>query len=80
MSDPLDLLPHILDIKVGQAKLDTRMASIEKAVVGNGQPGLAQKVEGLEAVTNRLWGVGAVVTTIGAGLLSLLEYAFHRQH
>jgi hypothetical protein len=55
-------------------RLDERTSRIDKAVNGNGQPGLAQKVEDLEASRNRLAGAGAV----GAFLIGVAEWFFHR--
>ena len=56
-------------------RLDERTERIDRTLNGNGQPGLVQKVEGLEASKNRVWGVGAAVTFIGG----LVEYLFHRK-
>jgi len=56
-------------------RLDERTENIERAVLGNGQVGLKQKVEDLEASRNRVWGVGAAVTFIGG----IVEYLIHRK-
>jgi len=68
------ILEHLVELKSGQAALSARMVNVEKLVGGNGQPGLAQKVEDLEASRNRMWGIGAAVTFIGG----IAEWLFHR--
>jgi hypothetical protein len=65
---------HLLDIKETLGRVDGRLAGLEKAVLGDGQPGLAQKVEDLQAAKNWTWGGGAVLTF----LAGLAEYLFHR--
>lgn len=54
--------------------IDARLANIEKLVGGNGQPGLKQKVEDLEAANNRTKGAFAVIAFIGG----VLEWLLHR--
>ena len=56
-------------------RLDERTALIEKYILGNGQPGLAQKVEALEGSRNLLWGMGSAITLIGG----LVEWIIHRK-
>lgn len=69
------IIEHLVELKGGQAELSARMGSLEKAVLGDGQPGLAQKVESLEASRNRVWGIGSAVVFIGG----IAEYFFHRK-
>lgn len=61
------LLDHLIDIKQTLAGQNEKLDALERAVLGNGQPGLTQRVETLEGAKNRLWGAGAVVTFL-AGL------------
>ena len=62
-------------------KLDERTAIMQKAIEGNGQKGLTQRVEELEAHRNRELGALAVLGTAGTMLWSGLEYWFHyRRH
>ena len=59
-----EIVNHLIDIKTNLASQDVRLEKIETAVLGNGQPGLAQKVESLEAHKNWLWGAGATISTL----------------
>lgn len=68
------ILEHLVELKSGQAELSARIQGLEKAVLGDGQPGLAQKVEALEASKNRVWGVGAAITFLGG----IAEWLLHR--
>ena len=65
----------ILYIVETLGKLDTRTEMIERILLGNGQPGLAQKVEALEGSRNLLWGMGSAVTV----LTGIFEYFWHRK-
>jgi len=56
-------------------ELKQSVDTIEKEVTGNGQPGLRQRVEDLEASKNRLWGIGGAITFIGG----IAEYFIHRK-
>lgn len=69
-----ELLTHIIQIKERQASLFEKVENIEKAVGGNGQPGLMQKVEELQASKNRIWGAGTVL----AVLAGAAEWFLHR--
>jgi len=71
------ILEHLVELKSGQAELSARMGGLEKAVLGDGQPGLVQKVEALEAHQNKVTGGVKVAGVVGAGLWGLLEYLFH---
>lgn len=75
MDDLAALLEHIMEIKVSIANSSARLTAIEKAVSGNGQPGLAQKVEDLQASKNWMWGLGTAVTF----LAGIAEWLFHRR-
>lgn len=57
------------------ARIEAKVDAIDRSVNGNGQPGLVQKIEELEASKNRIWGVGAALTFIGG----VAEYLFHRK-
>jgi hypothetical protein len=65
----------MLEIMETLGRIDTRTAMLERVLLGNGQPGLAQKVEALEGSRNLLWGMGSAVTFIGG----LAEWLFHRK-
>jgi hypothetical protein len=58
-------------------RLDERTERIEREVVGNGQPGLKQRVEDLEAAKNRTIGGIGVIGAIGTFIWGGLEYIFH---
>lgn len=58
-------------------RLDERTERLLNVVEGNGQPGLKQRVESLEEHKNKVTGAVAVVTLIGGGVWSVLEYVFH---
>lgn len=58
-------------------RLDARSALMEKAVLGNGTPGLTQRVDELEADAERRKGAMKVIGVIAAGFWALLEYLFH---
>jgi hypothetical protein len=67
----------ILKIVETLGRLDERSEKLEKLLSGNGQPGIVQRVTDLEAHQNRVIGGFAVIGAIGAGLWSVLEWAFH---
>jgi hypothetical protein len=58
-------------------RLDERTLVIQKAVEGNGQPGLKQRVQMLEDHDSKITGGVTVITILGAGLWGFLEYLFH---
>jgi hypothetical protein len=60
-----EIVQHLIDIKENLGRQDERLDKIETAVMGNGQPGLAQKVEALQ--TGNSWTRG-----VGAGIVFLL--------
>lgn len=68
---------QVVKIMETLGKLDERTENIEKAVLGNGQPGLAQKVEELEAHKNRTIGGVAVLSFLLTAIWGWLEYTFH---
>lgn len=68
------LLQHIVDIKSGIGNIDTRLGGLERAVTGNGQPGLVQKVESLDGSRKWFAGAGAAITF----LLGVAEWLIHR--
>lgn len=70
----IETTQHLLEIKEYLGNISGRLDGIEKAVLGNGQPGLAQKVEELQAAKNWTWGGGAIL----AFLAGIAEYFFHR--
>jgi hypothetical protein len=55
--------------------IDARLDTIEKAVSGNGTPGLSQRVNDLEASRDRIWGAGL----LGSFLLGLVEFFWHKR-
>jgi hypothetical protein len=65
---------HIIELTAAVSRIEAKVESIDRGVNGNGQPGLKQRVEDLEASKNRMWGMG----TAGAFLLGVAEYLFHR--
>jgi putative N-acetylmannosamine-6-phosphate epimerase len=56
-------------------KLSADVETVKHAVMGNGQPGLVQRVDSLEANKNQLWGVGGAITF----LAGVAEWFFHRK-
>lgn len=65
----VDLLPHIMDIKDMQARLDTRLERVETAVVGaDGESGLQGRVTTLEHDKTGRSAISGFVTTV-AGLV-----------
>jgi len=70
------IVKHLIDIKENLSAQDVRLEKIETAVMGNGQPGLAQKVEALQSGTSWTRGVGAGIVF----LLGALETWFHIGH
>ena len=66
---------HVIALTAAVARIESKLDAIDKGVNGNGQPGLAQKVEELEASKNRAWGVGTAVAFLGG----LAEWFFHRK-
>lgn len=70
------IVTHLIDIKQNLGRQDERLEAIETAVMGNGQPGLAQKVEALQRDRNWTWGLGAGLTFV----LATLESWFHLGH
>ena len=75
MDDPV--VQHLIEIKAALATQGQKLDNVERAVLGNGQPGLAQKVEELEAHKNRANGALMVLTVVGTGIWGALEYLFH---
>ena len=69
-----EIIQHLIDIKTEQASQGARLDLIERAVSGNGQPGLAQKVERLEAEKNWVRGIGSAVVFFWG----TIEWYFHR--
>jgi hypothetical protein len=57
--------------------LKSQIESIERAVSGNGMPGLKQKVEILEANQNKAAGAIGLLMAFGGILWAVLEYVFH---
>jgi hypothetical protein len=74
MSDHITINAQILE-KLGN--IDGRLSGIEKAVTGNGQPGLAQKVADLEAYKNKQIGILTVLGALVTSAWGFLEYLFH---
>lgn len=70
------IVRHLIDIKENLGRQDERLEKIETAVLGNGQPGLVQKVESLQKNTSWTRGVGAGIVF----LLGTLETWFHLGH
>lgn len=71
-----DIVGHLLEIKALQAAVATKVEAIEKAVDGNGQPGLKQRVEALEGSHNRTVGASAVLGALSGFVAHYL--GFHR--
>ena len=72
MSSP-DMLALLLDIRDGQARLTAEVLNLKRAVEGNGQPGLVQRMESLENSRSRLRGAGTAATV----LWSIITAWFH---
>lgn len=70
------IVAHLIEIKENLKAQDVRLESIETAVMGNGQPGLAQKVEALQTGHSWTRGVGAGIVF----LLGTLETWLHLGH
>ncbi len=68
-----EIVAHLIDIKSNLASQDVKLEKLEIAVLGNGQPGIAQKVEALQSSQSWTKGVGAGV----AFLLGVLETILH---
>jgi hypothetical protein len=61
------------DVMLVLGELKAKIENIEHVVIGNGQPGLQQRMGSLEASKNRLWGAGWLM-----GILwGVVEY-FHK--
>jgi hypothetical protein len=58
-------------------RLDERTLVIQRAVEGNGQPGLKQRVQTLEEHHSKITGGVTVIGVLGAGLWGFLEWIFH---
>lgn len=58
-------------------RLDARMENIEKAVLGNGQPGLIQRITTIEAQNSKFMGGISVLGVLGAGVWGFFEWLFH---
>ena len=56
-------------------RMDENVKTLKTTVNGNGQPGLVQRVEGLETSRGWLWGLGAGITFLGG----LAEWFLHRK-
>lgn len=69
-----DKLAQILETL---GRLDERSKQIQKDVGGNGQPGLKQRVENLEAHQNKQTGAMVVIGSLGAGAWGFMEWLFH---
>lgn len=68
---------HVIDLVAAVARIESKIGDLDKNLNGNGQPGLQQRVQDLEASKNRTVGAIAVLGTIGTGIWGLLEYVFH---
>lgn len=73
--DDQALLEHLGEIKASIAGNTAKMENIEKAVLGNGQPGLVQKVTELEKANAFNRGAAAVVM-VAYGLFDQLKHHF----
>ena len=56
-------------------RIDSKTEALERAILGNGQPGLTQRVQDLEESRARMWGATAVLGT----LAGIAEWFFHRK-
>ena len=61
--------------KLGVLRAD--VAAVKKELLGNGQAGLVQRVDTLEAAGNRRTGAYSVLAGFGGLLWAGLEYYFH---
>lgn len=75
--DPLVDDHTIAKIAETLGRLDERTERIERDLLGNGQPGIKQRVEDLEAHQNRVLGAFGILGGLGATLWGILEYLFH---
>lgn len=66
---------HLLEIAKTLGELKKGQEIMQKALLGNGNPGLLQRVEDLETSRGRLWGVGGTL----AALAGAAEWFFHRK-
>lgn len=74
MSDSSDVLSHIIELKESVGRIEQKVDTAVRAIEGNGQPGLRQRVESLESDRSKMWGVGAAVTFVGGAF----EFMAHR--
>jgi hypothetical protein len=56
---------HIIQIKESQARSEADMYAIKRELLGNGQPGIKQRVEQLEADRSKFYGMVAGMTFLG---------------
>ena len=68
---------HLIFLTSAVARIEARLTNIEKAIAGNGMPGLVQKVEALEQHQSKITGGVTVIGVLGASLWGFLEYLFH---
>lgn len=71
--DEKAILDHLVEIKASVAANMEKTVNIEKAVLGNGQPGLVQKVTELEKANAFNRGAAAVVM-VAYGLFDQLKH------
>jgi hypothetical protein len=74
-----DVITHLIEIKSTLSAQDVKLDKLESAVLGNGQPGLMQKVEDLQSAKNWTWGAGSAITFLLGMLETLLHLGKHRQ-
>jgi hypothetical protein len=68
---------QVLEVMRVLGKLDERTERIDKILSGNGQMGLIQKVEQLEAHKNKVTGAVTILGFVGTTIWGALEYFFH---
>lgn len=74
MATNTELFKHIMDIKESQARTETTVTSIDRAINGHDRnPGLIHKVARLEGDRKYIYGFGAAITFI----LGIFEAAVH---
>jgi hypothetical protein len=71
----VDLLPHIIEIKEGMARMETRVQTIETAVVGrDGESGLQKRVSSLEDDRTKVRTIAASAGLFGGAMSWLISH------
>lgn len=76
MADPINWQDVVE--KIG--RIDERTENLHRVVVGNGQPGLLQRVSDLEGTRNRALGFTAALSLFWAILVAIAKAVFWKGH